>query len=314
MIKLYKAIGKDKAADDRQIQAITRTGIRINDLVDAMAEVVSDQYQTTIKAGEQVKTLQLENVAHMKGLDERLIKNLKGGTYTGVDYAQAQAEVLLMENELMTVDNELAKYESKMNEYKAKADWAKVTEVSKKMGEILDVKHGILDGRLMADGLVSDIRAKILDSAEGVQSAKGALAASSVSYLSLNALADSLKELEIKYKHAQEDMIPTFKIQGRTATLQMIARDVRNTLVEVAGASEKLMMINANLAASIGQLTFDLLKTPVYDVNKAKEIRNTLYDKMAQLNENKMQWAAETQKFEEAKSQMPGGSHYAKQK
>ncbi len=155
--------------------------------------------------------------------------------------------------------------------------------------------------------MVSNIRREILDSAEGVQSSKGAAAASKANYVAINALIDSMSELEIKYKHAMEDMVPVFKIQGKIASASIAASDIKNTLIEVAAKSQQLMEANANLTMHLAAEVFDLLKTPIYDIDKAEAVTQQVQGFMKDLNNQKMEWAENQQRL----SAIPEQPHYA---
>ncbi len=303
-------IGSKNRRKEIMIQAARRRGDLIERLVEAMSEVLNEQYQRAIEGKTRSKEMQIENVAHMKTLDKKLIDSLKGGYSGGADLTTAQQEIKKLEKELDDIDAVLGEYEKDVQTAKAAGDIDKVNELTYEMGEVLDIKHGVLDGKLAADGIVSEIRRKMLDSAEATQSAKGATAASKVNYQAINALTDAMNELEIKYHHALEDMIPVFKIQGKIAAVGQSALDLHNTLREVSAISGRLMDTNAKLVMHLAAETFELLKTPLYDVEKAKQIEGKIKDYMTKLNENKRAWAENQQRLTEV-STTP---HYAKHK
>ncbi|MEK6845997.1 MAG: hypothetical protein AABY26_04510, partial [Nanoarchaeota archaeon] len=227
----YKVTGRKDKARKIKLDAIGKRGDVIEMLVNKMAEVLGDQYQKAVDGKAQAEALQVENVAHMKNLDSKLISSLKGGTSTGADYAVAEREVAKLETELKEIDGMLAEYERDIRAARTTHDLDKITALSNEMMQVMDIKHGVLDGRLAADGMVSNIRRELLDSAEGVQSAKGAMAASQVNYHAINALTDAMSELEIKYRHAKEDMIRVFKIQGKISAGGAKALELRDTLI-----------------------------------------------------------------------------------
>jgi hypothetical protein len=177
------------------------------------------------------------------------------------------------------------------------------------MSEVLDMKYGVLDGKLAADGVVSEIRRKILDSSEGVQSAKGATAASRVNYHAINALIDAYNELEIKYRHALSDMVPVFKIQAGIAVSGKQALEMKEALLRSAAISNRLMNFNSKLVTHLATEVFELTKTPLYDPVKARAVEDRISSYMTQLNQAKIEWAENQQRI----SEIPNAPHYAKQ-
>lgn len=303
----YTVTGRKQKARKIKLDAIGKRGDVIELLVNKMAEVLGDQYQKAVDGKTQAEALQVENVAHMKSLDSKLIGCLKGSTSTGADYAIAEREVAKLETELKEIDGILAEYERDIQAARTTHDLDKITALSNEMMQVMDIKHGVLDGRLAADGVVSNIRRELLDSAEGVQSAKGAMGASQVNYHAINALIDAMSELEIKYRHAKEDMIPVFKIQGRISAGGTKALELRDTLLKMANISQKLMEANAELVKHLATETFELLQTPLYDPERAHAVEEKLKDYMGKLNQMKVEWAENQQRVSEAVQQ----PHYA---
>lgn len=301
-------IGRKQAARQIKLDAIGKRGDALEKLVDRMAEVLIEQYQRAVQGQERSEGLQVENVAHLKGLDRKLIESLKGGFYSESDRTAADVEVAKLEKELEDVNSVLVEYETKIRDAQKAGDTGKVTSLTDEVGQVLDIKHGLLDGRLSAEGVVSDIRREILDKAEAVQSVKGATAASRVNYIAINALIESFKELEIKYRHAKEDMIPVFKIQGRIATLGEEGMRMREALLRTAEISQRLMKANADLVADFADKTFQLLQTPLYDPEKARAVEEDLRTKMVELNKLKMEWAQQQQVLVDERE----AAHYAK--
>jgi hypothetical protein len=306
-IKFNEFIGRKGKARQMKIDAAGKKGDALEYMVDRIAEVLGDQYQNAIDGRANAESMQVENVAHMKSLDQKLIDSLKNGLYTSSDMEQAKSEVEKLQTELKDIETVLVDYESQIQVAKESSDLKSVDRLTSEMTQVLDMKYGVLDGKLSADGVVSSIRREILDSAEGVQSAKGAAAASKANYVAINALIDSMSELEIKYKHAMEDMVPVFKIQGKIASAGVAALDIKKTLVEVAAKSQQLMEANAHLTTHLAAEVFDLLKTPIYDVDKAEAVTQQVQGFMKDLNNQKMEWAENQQRL----SAIPEQPHYA---
>lgn len=294
-VKLYELVGRKHAAREIKLGAATRKGEGIETLVNSMAEVLGEQYETAKKGKKHAEDLQVENIGHMKYLDGKLIESLRGGHYSTADLTTAESEINKLESELGEIDGTLGEYEAKIKEARNAGDVASVQALTDEMSQILNIKHDVIDGKLAADGLVSDIRRELLDFAEGSQSSKGAIAASKVNYYAISALIDSMNELEIKYRHAQEDMIPVFKIQGKVAAAGLHALDMKDTLEKIANISQHLMEANATLVTHLAAETFDLLQTKVYDPEKAAAVEKRIRDYMTELNKNKMEWAEQQQ-------------------
>ncbi|MBI5066197.1 hypothetical protein HZA97_08230 [Candidatus Woesearchaeota archaeon] len=306
-IKGNELIGRKQAAKALKLRAIQRRGDSIEYLVNQMSEVLNQQYQKVIEGGAKCRGVQLENISHMKTLDRKLVESLKSGVYKGVDMAQAEKEVEKLETELNDIQKVLEDYETKINAAKRTGDIDGVSKLADEMSQVLDIKHGVLDGRLGAEGVVSEIRRKILGSAEAVQSAKGATAASKVNYQALELLIGSYHDLEIKYKNAKEDMIPVFLIQGKIAAMGMEVSNLKDLLLRVSNISNQLMKANSDLVTKVSSETFNLLQTPLYDPVKMREAEEKLSAYRAELNRNKIEWAESVQSIKE----VPDQAHYA---
>ncbi len=308
-IKGNEFVGRKKAAKELKLKAIQRRGDAIEYLVNQMSEVLDQQYEKVVQGGAKCRGVQLENISHLKTLDRKLVDSLKNGVYKGVDMSQAEKEVSRLETELNDIQKVLEDYEGKINTAKRTGDIDAVSKLADEMSQVLDIKHGVLDGRLGAEGIVSEIRRKILGSAEAVQSSKGAIAASKVNYQALELLIGSYHDLEIKYKNAKEDMIPVFKIQGKIAAMGTEVANLKTLLLRVADISNKLMKANSDLVTKVSSETFNLLQTPIYDPVQMREAEEKLSAYRAELNRNKIEWAESVQSIKET----PDQPHYAQQ-
>lgn len=303
-------VGRKARSREMKLEAAGRRGNAIETLVNKMSEVLNDQYQKAVQAKAQAEALQLENIAHMKTLDHKLIATLRSSYGTGADYTQAESELNRLEGELKEISDVLETYQQDVQTAKAASELDKVNTITGEMVQVLEIKNGILDGRLSAQGMVSEIRRQMLDYAEGLQSVKGAQAASRVNYHAINAWIDSMGELEIKYRHARQDMIPVFNIQGKIAAGGMQALELRDTLLQVSKISQRLMEANVNLVTHLATQTFELLQTPLYDVDKAREVEERITAYMQDLNAQKKAWADAQQTLGQS-SALP---HYAQHK
>lgn len=294
-IKWNELVGDKKEARELKIAAAGRRGDSIELMVNKISEVLQDQYQKAVQGKARAEEMQVENIAHMKTLDRKLIDSLTSGYSGGSDYAAAQEEVKKLEADLKEIEEYITEREKDVQAAKAEGDLEKVNVITDDLSQALEIKYGVLDGKLSSDGVVSDIRRDMLDSAEAVQSSKGAIAASKVNYKAISALIDAMNELEVKYRHALEDMVPVFKIQGKIAGLGQQAMDIQKTLVQVAEVSQRLMETNGKLVTRLATETFKLLKTPIYDLEKAGQIEAEITQYMDQLNQLKVEWAENQQ-------------------
>ena len=305
----YSTLRNKKKLRQIKLSAAERKGNAIEILGDKMAEVIQDIYEKALKGKDLAEVLQGDNLEHIKKLDRSLIDRLKNSYVGTADYALAEKEVEKLQKELKDLDNLLGSYENDVQKAKTDGDIQKVSDLTKQMSQILDWKHGVMDGKLSTEGQVSEIRRKILDSAEGIQSAKGAIMASRVNYQVINAWIDAMNELEIKYRHAKEDMIPVFKIQGKAAAGQLQALEMKEALLKYANISQRLMETNVKMSAHLLSETFELTKTQLYNPERMKELEQEMMDYMAELNQQKLEWAEAQQRV----SEIPDAPHYAKQ-
>lgn len=294
-LKTYEILNLKDSEKKLKLEAISRKGDGIERLAGKLAEVVEDAYQRAVEGREKGKAILVEVIDHRKNLEKKIIENLRGSFYSGADKEEADKEVKKLESELSDIDKTLEAYEKDAQDAKTAGDLTKVNQLTDEMSQVLDIKQGVMDGKLSADGVVSEIRRTILDQAEGLQSAKGALVAERVNYQAVNSLIDSMDELVIKYNHAKQDMIPVFIQQAKIAGLGMEAKDVKETLLKVANVSNKLMEANARLVTRIAAETYELLKTPIYDREKALVVEENIRGYRAELDRLKMEWAANQQ-------------------
>lgn len=290
-----------------KIDAAGRHGNSIAFMVDRMANVLGQQYEAAKNGRKTAEGVKVDVVAHLKKLDRSLIERLTS-SYTGsADLAAAEDDVKRLATAQDELTNLLGRYETDIQKAKAVGDVGLVGKLTEEALLIVDKKAGLYDGKLAAEGQVSELMRDMLESAEGVQSAKGAIAASRANYKAVNAWIDAMNELVFKYKHAKEDFIPVFQVQGKIAAGGMQALGLKKTLLEVAGISQRLMEANANLMERLTNEVFDLVKTPLYDVEQARACEARIDHYMEELNQQKKEWAEMQQRF----SDLPDAAHYA---
>ncbi|MBI2672902.1 hypothetical protein HYX19_01460 [Candidatus Woesearchaeota archaeon] len=298
----YSAVGKEEKATKVYENAIKRNAENLETLADKIGEILGEQEQKLITGIERTRRLHINNQEHIKTLDRRLIESLRGGIHEGVDLTEAEKELKKLEDELREVTETHNEYESRLNAAKASGNLEDVKKIAGDMDEILKIREDIRNGKLSADGVLSEIRRELLDKAEGVQSAKGAIAASEVNDRLLNASIDFLNELAIKYKHLKEDMIPVFKIQAAIAVTAIGAAEMKKTALEVPELSRRLLNADIDLIIPLAIEVFGLLQKPAYDVEEVRAKEEKLKEAMEKLNEAKKQWANTQQRLEEISS------------
>ncbi len=306
-ISFFGMLGYKQKVRDVKLGAFDRKGRTIEILVNKMAEMLQDQYQAAVKGKHNAEGMQLENISHMKYLDRELIDSLRQGYNTGSDMAAAEGELSKLEQELLEIQEVLLGYETDVRSAKSQGDLEAVARLTDEMSKVLDIKHGVLDGKLAAEGIVSDIRRDMLRYAEGVQSAKGAAAASKVNYLAISQLIDSMSELEIKYDFAIRHMMPVFQMQAKITTAGHGALEMRSALEKVASVSNKLLEHNSRLVTILGRETFDMLRTNVYDPEKLASLEEEVRAYQTELSALKKEWAESVTSV-----YAPNGAHYAR--
>jgi len=290
-MKFYGMTGNKTKVKAIKVDAMGRKSDSMITLVDLIGDVANEILQSAKQGKSRAEQLQTEVVSHMKYLHSEFVKNLSSGNYTGVDEATAQREVDKFKKELSDLDDVIGSYEGKIRTAKTANDLDQVRALAKELDEVYQMQHGVLDGRLAADGVVSEIRRQLLDAAEGAQSAKGAIAASKVNYEAATKLVDIFNEQEIKYRHACDHMLKVFKQQAQVYTATKMASDMKDALLKMSELSNRLMQSNAKMVMQVAEDTFELLQASIYDPDQTRAIREKLEAHTADLNARKKEWA-----------------------
>ncbi|MDO8641202.1 MAG: hypothetical protein Q7R33_06620, partial [Nitrosarchaeum sp.] len=268
------------------------------------------QKEKAIKGEEYARTVLSECVEHMIFLDKSLIQRLRDGAYGHADYETSQKEITKLESELKEFDEAFAKYDAKLGEAKVARDMDLYLKITDEVSQLLDMKKEVLNGKLAADQTASEIRRKMLEASEGVQSAKVNAEASKLNYQAIGLWIDSMGELVNKYKHVESDLIPVFKIQSKIAVGTIEALEMKKTLVRIANASQRLMEANEKLVTVLGTETWDLTQNPLYDVDKAQQMTERLKQFHEDLNQQKLDWIDVQSQLSSVKA----NPHYSAQK
>lgn len=307
-IGFYKMLGRREKVNTLRKDAAKRKGDAIEFLVNRMSEVLVDQYERAVKGKAYAEAVQLENIAHMRKLDESLIARLRESYVSGADLTAKGDEVKKFESKISEIDTVLEDLELKVQNAKAVGDIVQVRELTDYMIQFCDAKYDVLDGKLAVEGEISESLRQMLSSTEGVQSAKGAAVASKVSYKAITLWIDAMNELVFKYQHAKEDFIPVFQIQGKVAAGGLEAMRMKDVLLRVSEISQELMEANSRLVQRLSTDVFELVETPLYDIERARGAEARLTEYMNELNQLKVKWAEAQQSVTE----MAESPHYAK--
>ncbi|MBI3334756.1 hypothetical protein HYZ97_04690 [Candidatus Pacearchaeota archaeon] len=303
----YNIALQPKKARQVKIDAAGRKGETLVFLVSKMGEVLQEQLQRAIKGREYAHQVQGEAITHAKKMDRTLVERIANSYTGGADLEEATKELKKIESELGEFDSLLVSYESDVQNAKKVGDVEQVKRLTADMLEVLSMKEQVLDGRLSAEGVVSDIRRDILKSAEGIQSAKGAIAATRVNYKATNLWIDAMNELVFKYEHALHDFVPVFETQAKITAGGLEALAIKDALLRASEISQRLMDANEKLVKKLSAEVFELVKTPLLDPEKARAAEQRLKEYTDQLNEQKIKWAEAQQRVTE----MPSQPHYA---
>ena len=291
MSSAYRFVGMKAKARKIKVEAAKRHGKSLEILVDTMGDVVGEKYDLSTQGESLMRELMVDIVGQTKNYESQLIQNLKNRFTSTADYDAALAEVKRMESEILEIETLATDYEAKIRDAQDKNDQVTIDKLTGELVQVMDIKHGLMDGRLSADGTASEIRRKILDYAETSQSLKGALAATAVNYRTAAALLDMYSELQIKYRNMKNITMPVFKTQ---ATLAQAGEDIgqmRDVLLTVSQATNALMEANRMMVVDLTEKVTELFQTPIYDVNKARQIEGMIKTYYDNKNKQKIEWA-----------------------
>jgi hypothetical protein len=322
-IAFYNVTLRSRKATEVKVQASARKGETIDVLTQRIAEVISEQHENSVKGIEIAKGVRAEVTAHTKLTYENLVKRLKSGYLKTVDVVEGEKQVDALEKELKDYEAVIADYEPKIIEAQKNKDLEGIKRLTGELSEIVQEHAGLIDQKQDADAIVAEIKRRILDYSEGVQSARNAIEALKVSELQANSLIDSWNKLEIKYRHAKEDMVPIYLIQGRIAAYGTRGLQMNDLLKDTAATYRELLQHNEKLVVAFAEETFKLIELDLYDPKQAAEIRERLSQRLKQQSELEMKFAENkrlmTQQLREAQDFMrdtplPAGPGYTQQK
>lgn len=322
-IAWYRLTLRPSKATEVKVQASARKGETIDLLTQRIAEVIGEQHENAKKGVELAKGTRNAVTVQTKTTYNNLVSRLKSGYTSTVDVVEGEKEVIALEKELEDYQTIIAEYEPKIIAAQEAKDLEGIKKLTDELSEIIGDQAGVIDRKQSADSIVSEIKRKVLDYSEGVQSARNAIEALKVSELQSNSLIDSWNKLEIKYRHAKEDMVPIYLIQGQIAAYGMKGLEMNELLQSTAAAYRELLVHNEKLVTVFAQETFKLLELNLYDPKQAAEIKERLGQRLREQSELEMKFAENkrlmTDKLREAQdfvrtNPVPVGPGYTQQK
>jgi hypothetical protein len=287
----YNMMLRSGKATEVKVQASARKGETIDMLTKRIAEVIGEQHQNAVKGIELARGTRNAVTTQTKVTYQNLVSRLKSGYSKTVDVVEGEKEVIALENELKDYEAIIAEYEPKIIAAQEAKDLEGIKKLTDELSEIIGDQAGVIDKKQDADSIVSEIKRKVLDYSEGVQSARNAIEALKVSELQANSLVDSWNKLEIKYRHAKEDMVPIYIIQGQIAAYGMRGLEMNELLQSTAAAYRELLLHNEKLVTTLAEETFRLIELDLYDPKQAAEIKERLGQRLREQSELEMKFA-----------------------
>ena len=305
-----------------KISAQNRKGSLVDFLSNRMAEVLTEQHEHGKRGVSLARGVLADNTAHRKKVSKNLVSRLTGSYVSDSDLALAQRDVAKREKELGEYEALVTDYEGKIIKAREEGDTATLDRLTGELTQLINDQGVTLDGKQDADAMVHEIKRKLLDYSEGVRSAKNALGTLRVSDLQCNSLIDSWNKLEIKYRHAKDDMVEIYRIQGKIAAYGTKGREMNEMLTQTATLYRRLLEHNEKLVIALSQETFKMIQTDLYDPEQNKKIEARLAETLSIQEREEMAWAQAQQtrsenmrKAEEfiTSTPLPAGPGYTKQ-
>ncbi len=306
---LYRVAGRTGKMRTLQVEAAGRKAKQLTYLTDKIAEIFDDNYQGAMDGRQHMQEILAMNLAHRRALEEKIVGNLRESYQSDPKKFELEEELKKMEAELSELDGELQRYERLVEAAKAKEGHSKVEELTAEMLQILDIKYGILEGRTAAQNSDREMRMKILDYAEGIQSARNALEMAYANAEQITNMIDVFWKIEIKYRHSRSDIIPIFQEQARIASEAEASKQMVETYQKAAAISSELMKANAILVGNMVNGVMKLLTMTFYDPEVSKAAREQLNRIVEEARKEEERWSSEV-----LKAVPQGSSGYAAQR
>ncbi len=296
-VKLYSAIGAKQKATTVKKDAVTQKNKNLNIVVDRIADVVDNLYQKSVQAREKVTEAMSKNIDYRKEKDKALIERIRDSYHGGADEALAVEELRKLEVELGDIEKIVEDYDDKIFKAKKENNLPEVNRLTDEVLQTLEYKHEVLDGKVAADGVVSEIRRKMLDSAAGIKSAREALVRSKENYEVFRGLLDTISRQEILYKYEREDMVEIYREQATAAIMGLEDLDRSDALDKLSATSEKLAEANAKLLLHLYRVTSEQLYNPRVDREASERRIHEIKTMRAEIEQKDREFVEATQRL-----------------
>ncbi len=301
---VYQKLHMHKQFKKVWVDASMKRGKTIEDVVERIGQVMEERHQTAIQLISKMRGVESKNIAHIKFLDEEVIRHLREG-YTG---NASDSELLKaidgITKDLNDLDATLLDYENKVTEAKTAGQVDAVKKLIDEMTGVLNIKHEVMEGKRASDSALAELRRDLLDHAKGSEAAKSAIASSLVNYNVILTMLDSFYEQEIMFRYIKMYSLDVFRIQGQIAAGLQEGFKNKDVIKQYAEITAKLMELLPKMAAHLDIQTWDQFTTPIYDIDKANEIRLAEEARRKEFGELKMQYVELNQKATDIGQQM----------
>jgi hypothetical protein len=299
-IGAYNLIMQPRRAAEVKINAIGRHYDTLEHLVDKMGDIMRERLAKAQEMQAKVQTEQRENVGRLMRLERKGINGLRESFKGQADYAKYEKAIAEYEADLGEVQTELNSLEPQVHAAREKGDLETVIKITDTMSRLLDIKQGIMEGKLTKEGEYSDARREVLNHTVAIKSAKENMAVSRNHYLQLGFLLDSYTEQVITYTHALEDSLESWKATARIAAYNLELNDNVEFLDKLRVAGQNLLRITSDMSQKTAEATFRLMQTEMFDIDATDSMTEKLRLGYTDLLERKNAWAQNVQTFNES--------------
>ncbi|HLP79598.1 MAG TPA: hypothetical protein VK158_03115 [Acidobacteriota bacterium] len=281
---------QDKA-DEIEVNAYTRNAESLDTIAQKMDEVVTTAYQRAEEGLAKVLETRTRAINNKRFLERSLIDKLQEGYVSDDEMAEATAEVTKYMTELSFFDETLTMLHAEIEKAKNANDVGAVKALAQKAQETLDKKYDLVDGKVGADGKVSDLRRRVLSVAHSVDTIKGSIVASDVSMAQAEQYVTQFNKLKDMYMDMKTYVMENFKISARLASQGQLADRLADGLITLGSSARAMLDINQRLLEHVEQKIRTIYETPVYSVEDGRQIRSRLLEFESEVLEKDMQYA-----------------------
>jgi hypothetical protein len=293
-LAFYKAVGREYGIRARKIRikVAERKGKGLGGIISGISDAMEDQHEEVTSGVNLTRNTFAHGVAYVKQFDSDLIEALRGGYVGSEESTIANNELDRLTSELDDINDVLTGLERQAIQAKSIGDMDSLHQYTDEMDQILIMRNDVLDGQTSAEGVVSEIRRKMLESTETVQSARGAGAAMRVNNAHSADLIDSFVKLEIKYRNAKRFMIPVFEQSAANAAAAKQGLGLTQFLSETSENANRLLDLAGEMTLKLSSDSFELFKNPTYDNERMEAALAKSRENRANLRQLEDEWMA----------------------